>query len=221
MGVNIESRARVLAALGDPLRLEITDALTLGDLAPNALAEHLGISSNLLAHHLNVLEEAGVLSRKKSHSDRRRTYVHLHAQVLPDAMPRFELTRPSRVIFVCTHNSARSIMAEAMFRRVSSLPCASAGTHPAGTIHPRTRKLAARKGLRIDKDTPSSLSSRIGSRELVVSVCDAVREELGDVPQARIHWSIADPAEVDTDAAFTAAAESIERRVEALARSIG
>lgn len=219
--MNIESRARVLAALGDPLRLEIADALTLGDLAPDALVDRLGITSSLLAHHLNVLEDAGLLSRTKSHSDRRRTYVHLNSQVLPHVMPNVELARPTKVLFVCTQNSARSILAEAMFREVSSLPCASAGTHPAEAIHPRTRRVAARRGLRIDKDAPSALNRRIGSRDLVVSVCDSVREEVNALPHSSVHWSIADPAELNTDAAFMEAAEIIEARVVNLARHTG
>lgn len=219
--MNIKSRAQVLAALGDPLRLEIADALTLGDLAPDALVDRLGITSSLLAHHLNVLEDAGLLSRTKSHGDRRRTYLHLNSQLLPHVMPSSELGRPTQVIFVCTHNSARSILAEAMFREVSSLPCASAGTHPAESIHPRTRKVAARKGLRIEKNVPSALSRRVGSRDLVVSVCDAVREEVDALPHSSIHWSIVDPAEKNTDEAFVAAAEIIEDRVANLARHIG
>lgn len=219
--MNIESRARVLAALGDPLRLAIADALTLGDLAPDALADRLGVSSNLLAHHLNVLEEAGILSRSKSHGDRRRTYIQLHSELLPRVLPGVSIDRPARVLFVCTHNSARSILAEAMFRQVSSLPCASAGTHPAEAIHPRARKVAARKGLHIKKDAPTALSRRIGSRDLVVSVCDSVREEVEALPHSSIHWSIADPAEPNTDAAFMQAAENIEGRVTNLARQIG
>lgn len=219
--MNIESRAQVLAALGDPLRLEIADALTLGDLAPDALAYRLGVSSNLLAHHLNVLEEAGILSRSKSHGDRRRTYIQLHSELLPHALPSISIDRPGKVLFVCTHNSARSILAEAMFRRVSSLPCASAGTHPAEAIHPRARKVAAHKGLDIEKEAPSALSQRIGSRDLVVSVCDSVREEVIALPHSSIHWSIADPAELNTDAAFMKAAEIIEGRVANLACQIG
>ena len=53
-------RAAVFAALGEPVRLEIVDRLAAGDLAPGDLAAELGIGTNLLAHHLHVLEAAGV-----------------------------------------------------------------------------------------------------------------------------------------------------------------
>lgn len=218
--MNIEERARVMAALGDPLRLEIADALTLSDLSPDSLAEHLGISSNLLSHHLRVLEVAGVITRSKSHNDRRRTYVHLREGVIPRALPQVIGQRPARVLFICTHNSARSILAEAMFRQASSVPCASAGTQPSSNIHPRTLATASRMGLSMKKSRPTALSRNLGRQDLVVSVCDAVREELGALPQKHIHWSIADPAEVNTDAAFSRAAAEIEKRVAVLAEQV-
>lgn len=218
--MNIEERARVMAALGDPLRLEIADALTLSDLSPDSLAENLGISSNLLSHHLRVLEEARVITRSKSHNDRRRTYVQLRDGVIPQALPQFMAERPARVLFICTHNSARSILAEAMFRQASSIPCASAGTQPSTNIHPRTVTTASRLDLRIEKSRPTALSRKLGRRDLVVSVCDAVREELGALPQQHIHWSIGDPAEANTDAAFSRAAAEIEKRVAVLAEQV-
>ena len=58
---HLEDRARVLRAMGDPTRLAILDALTLGDTAPDALSAELGIKGNLLAHHLKVLETAGLI----------------------------------------------------------------------------------------------------------------------------------------------------------------
>ena len=72
-----ERRAAVHAALGEPVRLAIVDRLGPGDASPGELAEAVGLGSNLLAHHLKVLEEAGVIRRVRSEGDRRRSYVQL------------------------------------------------------------------------------------------------------------------------------------------------
>jgi protein-tyrosine-phosphatase len=107
-----------------------------------------------------------------------------------------------------------------MFRQVSSIPCASAGTQPAAIIHPRTVATASRINLVLNKSRPTALTAKLGRGDLVVSVCDAVREELTELPQNHIHWSIADPAEVDTDAAFSRTAAEIEKRVAILAEQV-
>src|SRR2546429_468684 len=70
-------RATVHAALADPARLQITDTLLAGDASPSELAAMLAMPSNLLAHHLHVLEQAGVITRRRSEGDRRRTYLRL------------------------------------------------------------------------------------------------------------------------------------------------
>ena len=77
MNKTLAARAARHAALGDPLRLQIVDPLAWGDLTPGDLAAALGLTSNLLAHHLGVLEAAGLVSRRRSEADRRRSYVSL------------------------------------------------------------------------------------------------------------------------------------------------
>lgn len=67
----------VHAALGDPSRLAIVDQLTGSDRSPQELQELLGVPSNLLAHHLDVLAAAGLIERSRSSGDGRRRYVHL------------------------------------------------------------------------------------------------------------------------------------------------
>src|SRR6476646_10558093 len=75
--VPVERRAAVHMALGEPVRLTIVDRLGPGDASPGELAEAVGLGSNLLAHHLKVLEDAGVIRRVRSEGDRRRSYVQL------------------------------------------------------------------------------------------------------------------------------------------------
>ena len=74
---DVVARAAVHAALADPARLLITDTLAVGDVSPSDLADMLAMPSNLLAHHLHVLEQAGLLTRRRSEGDRRRSYVQL------------------------------------------------------------------------------------------------------------------------------------------------
>src|ERR1700735_5555229 len=74
---DLARRAAVHAALADPTRLLITDALDGCDVSPSELATLLGMPSNLLSHHLNVLEQTGLISRHRSEGDRRRNYLRL------------------------------------------------------------------------------------------------------------------------------------------------
>lgn len=214
---SLEARARVLQALGDPVRLGVVDRLRLQDLSPDALAADLGVPGNLLAHHLKVLEKAGVVERQHSQHDRRRVYVRLVEGSLSGLLAEAsELTAP-RVIFVCTHNSARSVLAEALWREASDVPTASAGTDPASAINPRARAAARAAGLQVDSVTPRALADVLRPDDLVVSVCDAVNEELGPLPNTRIHWSVPDPSRVGTARAFTGAVGDLRDRVHHLA----
>src|SRR5688500_18450022 len=75
----LERRAAVHAALGDPARLAIVDALLFGEASPSELQDLLAMPSNLLAHHVKVLERAEVVTRHRSEGDRRRTHLALAA----------------------------------------------------------------------------------------------------------------------------------------------
>jgi protein-tyrosine-phosphatase/DNA-binding HxlR family transcriptional regulator len=215
-----DRRARVFSALGEANRLAVVDLLQVQDLSPDALAAALEIPGNLLAHHLKVLETAGVITRTHSQNDRRRMYIQLVDGALDGLLPQPGTLTAPRVVFVCTHNSARSVLAEALWRTVSDVPSASAGTHPADRVNPRAVKAARRAGLALDGAAPRSIEAVLLPDDLVVSVCDTVNEELGDLPNSHVHWSIPDPARVDTDAAFTAALSDISDRVEHLAPRI-
>jgi protein-tyrosine-phosphatase/DNA-binding transcriptional ArsR family regulator len=217
-----EARAATFAALGEPVRLALVDRLVLGDASPGELAAEVGLSSNLLAHHLRVLQQAGVIRRVRSEGDQRRSYVQLRLEnptVLAAAVSG-ELrsgTGPiRRVLFVCTANSARSQLAAATWNQLSSIPATSAGTHPGPRIHPRATKLARRRGLVLDKRRPTHLEHMLAEGDLLVAVCDNAHEELHPAIR-RLHWSIPDPVPVDTDHAFETAYSDIERRVHNLA----
>jgi len=211
--------ARLFAALGDVTRLRILQGICLQDLSPDALALRLGISGNLLAHHLRTLQEAGLIARLHSQHDRRRTYIQSTAGRWPwlaDLVQDGGVLRTPRVLFVCTHNSARSVLAEALWRQLSPVPCASAGTRPAARVNPRARRAARTLGLPMRALGPQSLDEVMRADDLLVSVCDAVNEELPAAPNHRLHWSIPDPSAVDTDAAFVEASGLLRQRVERL-----
>ena len=203
------------AALGDPGRLAVVDALALGDRSPGELGELLGMPSNLLAHHLRLLEQVGLVERARSEADKRRTYVRLVPSAFP-AAPVRRLAAP-RVVFVCTHNSARSQFASALWARRSAVPVASAGTHPARRVHRRAASVARRHGLRLDEARTADVADVVRPDDLVVAVCDSAYEELG---RAGLHWAVPDPVRADTQAAFERAFEEIEQRVDRLADAI-
>lgn len=211
--MSVARRAAVYAALGDEARLRIVDILTSGDAAPSELAEALGMPSNLLAHHLKVLREVGLVSSHRSQGDGRRQYLRLREPALVVAPQR--AFAPSRVVFVCTANSARSHLAAALWRRASHVPSTSAGTHPADRIDPGAIDVAGRHDLPLPRLRPRDLADVIGEGDLVITVCDLAHEEPG-VPH-ELHWSIPDPVRVGTDAAFDTVYDEIEGRVRALA----
>ena len=210
------SRVARFAALGDPVRLAITDLLHDDDLSPDSLMASLQIPGNLLAHHLKILTEVGLITRTRSQADGRRTYLHLALDGFDDLLPTASTINTRRVVFVCTENSARSVMAEAIWRDVSSVPVSSAGTDPAYRINPRTRTAIRRAGLLLEQREPRDLDEVLKPSDLIVSVCDAVNEKLVNRSNSRLHWSIADPARVGNDAAFAQTFDEIRGRVLAL-----
>lgn len=215
----VRERARVHAALGEPARLAIVDRLVLGDAAPTELGRELGLPSNLLAHHLKLLEQAGVVERSRSEGDHRRTYLSLRLQALEDLAPEGVRTAP-RVVFVCTHNSARSQLAAALWTRQSPVPATSAGTHPAARVHPRAAAVARSHGLSLARARTSVVDEVLHGGDLVVAVCDNAHEELTALAGDRLHWSVRDPARADTDEAFEQAFRDIAARIERLAPAV-
>lgn len=206
-------RAAKHAALGDPSRLRIVDLLTLGDLSPTEIRLALSIPSNLIAHHLNVLESAGIVGRSRSEADKRRSYVHLTETALDALMPG-RVERAERVVFVCTANSARSQLAAALWATRSSIPVTSGGTHPSDRIEEGTVAAASRHGLALPGGRPRALDDVVTGTDFVVTVCDMAHE---DGVTGHLHWSIPDPVRVGTEAAFDAAYAELDRRVADLA----
>jgi protein-tyrosine-phosphatase/DNA-binding HxlR family transcriptional regulator len=210
----LERRAAVHAALADPARLAISDALGDGDASPSELTVLLGMPSNLLAHHLRVLEQAGLVTRHRSEGDRRRTYLRLVPGVL-ESLAGVSRRTACRVLFVCTANSARSHLAASLWRRASAVPAASAGTRPAAAIDPGAIATAARHHLPLPRLRPRRISDVRHDGDLLVTVCDLAHEELGG--QAHLHWSVPDPVPSGNPGSFDLALTELRRRVDLLA----
>jgi ArsR family transcriptional regulator, arsenate/arsenite/antimonite-responsive transcriptional repressor / arsenate reductase (thioredoxin) len=204
-------RTSIYAALADPGRLAIVDRLSLGDASPSELQALLSMPSNLIAHHLNILQKANVTRRVRSEGDRRRIYVSLNSEALESILPS-PVRRAERVVFVCTQNSARSQLAVAIWHRHSKLPATSAGTHPVSEIHPGALAAARRHQLPVQARTPLHVNSVLAPGDLAVVVCDRAHEEFpGELP--RIHWSIPDPVRASAPEAFDRTIDALTKRI--------
>jgi ArsR family transcriptional regulator, arsenate/arsenite/antimonite-responsive transcriptional repressor / arsenate reductase (thioredoxin) len=216
-GPSIRRRARIHAALGEPARLAIVDTLTVGDASPGEIARSLDLPTNLVAHHLKVLQDAGLVGRTRSEGDRRRTYLRLEPEALAVLAPP-PLTDVARVVFVCTHNSARSQLAAALWAQRGCTPTASAGTQPAPRVHPRAITVARRHGLTLNPTGTAHVADIVHDDDLVIAVCDNAHEDLTVGIRPRLHWSV--PAPADSDAAFEAAFTDLAGRIDRLAPAL-
>jgi protein-tyrosine-phosphatase len=127
------------------------------------------------------------------------------------------------VLFLCTGNSARSQMAEALLRELSgdAAEAASAGSDPK-PLHPQAVRAMRGRGLDIAGRPTKHLGAFAGERfDYVVTLCDRVREVCPEFPGAAlVHWSIPDPAAEGDEAAFERTAAELELRIRFLLHTI-
>src|SRR5262249_41022822 len=214
-----QAPAGLHAAWGEPARLAIAARRVLGDVSPGDLGRELGLPSNLLAHHLTVLEQAGVVQRSRSEGDRRRTYVRLRTAALAVLSPPSTRTAP-RVVFVCTRNSARSQLAAAVGQRRSGVPATSAGPRPADRVHPLAVAVARQHGLSLARARTAHIDQVLRADDLVIAVCDNAHEQLSGRAAGRLHWSVPDPARSGTRDAFDDALRELAGRIDRLAPAV-
>jgi arsenate reductase len=129
------------------------------------------------------------------------------------------------VLFLCTGNSCRSILGEATFNHLAppGWSAMSAGSQPAGYVHPRSLALLAREGIATDGYFSKSWEDLPATPDIVITVCASAAGEtcpayLG--PVLRTHWGVEDPAhatgsEAEIDAAFVTASRILRARIEA------
>ena len=213
MDPELARRAQTHAALGEPVRLAIVDDLTRSDRSPKELGQRHGLPTNLLAHHLAVLEDAGLIERFVSSGDRRRRYVRLDHHTLA-TLSLAPTPAPGTVLFICSHNSARAQLAAALYTASTGEDASSAGTHPAQRVHPGAVAAAHRAGLDLHHARPRLLDPD-ETADSVVTVCDRAHEEL-PLGAGWLHWSIPDPVAIGTDAAFDAVVDHLRARIATL-----
>lgn len=229
----------VLQLAGHPLRWQLLGALARSDRSVSELTDLVGHPQNLVSYHLGKLRDAALVTSRRSSFDRRDAYYTLHLDRLRDALagagaalhpglaggPAPQGAEPAaRVLFLCTGNSARSQVAEALARSRSGgrVEARSAGSHPKA-LHPlAVRAMAEVHGIDISAHRAKHLEEVAGERfDRVVTLCDRVREvcpELPGGPEA-VHWSTPDPAGAAGDddgcsyAAFRSLAEELDTRV--------
>jgi protein-tyrosine-phosphatase/DNA-binding transcriptional ArsR family regulator len=236
-----ESPPGFLGLVGHPVRWRLLSELAHSDRRVGELCALLGRRQSLVSYHLQRLRSERLVSRRRSTADGRDSYysldfeqcgellsgtgVALHPGLRLQRAParRGELPRHSAaVLFLCTGNSARSQIAEALARHLSggAVDAVSAGSHPK-SLHPNAVRVLAARGIDIAGATTKSLE-RFTSNHFgyVISLCDRVREVCPEFPEHPdlIHWSVPDPAkegetDQDTYPAFQRTREELETRV--------
>ena len=213
-----------LQLAGHPLRWRLLGELARSDRTVHELTGLVGEPQNLVSYHLGKLRDARLVAMRRSSADRRDAYYTADLTRLGGLLsatggalhPGLRLTRaspdgaapgavkPVRVLFLCTGNSARSQMAEALAiaRSGGVIRAYSAGSQPK-PIHPNAvRVMRDEYGLDLSAQVSKHLDAFAGQRfDWVISLCDRVREvcpEFPDRPEV-LHWSIPNPATGDGD----------------------
>ena len=222
---------------GHPLRWRLLGELARSDRRVRELVALVSEPQNLVSYHLRKLREAGLVGARRSTFDARDAYYHLDLASCAGALaaagpalhpglrlapaPAVAPARGCRVLFLCTGNSARSPVAEALLRQQSEQAVvASAGSHPK-PLHPDTVRVLRGYGIELAGREPQHLSALDGqSFDFVITLCDRVREVCPEFPgpAQQLHWSIQDPAAAgtsgqDTYPAFEHMAAELHTRI--------
>lgn len=215
----INQPPELLKLLAHDLRWGILKTLSTSDHRVQELVSLVNEPMNLVSYHLKKLREDGIVTTRRSEADGRDIYYSLDVGKLRDLFqaagaalhpgivynkslePMPKTSQPLKVLFVCTHNSARSQMAEALLRnRVGErMAVSSAGSQPTA-LHPDAISTMDRLGIDIRGQHSKSLQDFDGQAfDYVITVCDRAREVCPTFPgnDAYLHWGFADPATIE------------------------
>jgi protein-tyrosine-phosphatase/DNA-binding transcriptional ArsR family regulator len=237
-----------LQLIGDPLRWQLQCELARSDRRVGELCELVGKPQSLVSYHLRELRTAGLVSARQSAADGRDTYYRarvgrcaelLHAagaalhpavRLEPaDTVPKTARGHRPKVLFLCTGNSARSQIAEALTEERSrgAVVARSAGSRPK-PLHPNAVRVMAERSIDISGRRTKRLDRFARTRfDMVITLCDKVREVCPEFPGPPVtaHWSMADPAADGDDEtsypAFLRTADEIDERVGLLVAQLG
>ena len=203
-----------LRLAGDQLRWNLLRELARSDQRVGDLIAAVGQPQSLVSYHLRKLRSGGLVTGRRSSADGRDTYYRLDlgrcAELLAGTgqglHPALELVPPAppdhgsvrgRVLFLCTGNSSRSQMAEALLRhRAPLVEVASAGSRPK-PLHPNAVAVMREHGIDISGHRSKHLDEFAGQHfDHVISLCDKVREVCPEFPGHPdvVHWSMPDPS---------------------------
>lgn len=231
-----------LQLAGHPLRWRLLEELARSDRIVHELTGLVGEQQNLVSYHLGKLREGALVTAHRSSADRRDTYyaldlarfgvmlagagraLHPGLNLVPPSRDN-AVIGPARVLFLCTGNSARSQMAEALIRARSrgAIEAFSAGSAPKA-LHPNAvRVMREDYGIDLSAQTSKHIDTFAGQPfDWVISLCDRVREVCPPFPDhpETVHWSIANPATGERDDAthplFQQTAADLARRIDFL-----
>ena len=202
-----------------PLRWRLLRELVQSDRTVRELTVLIDEPQSLVSYHLRLLREGGLVSARRSSADGRDSYYTIDLNACRDALlsagaalhPALRLAvstadpgqlpssrRRTRVLFLCTGNSARSQIAEALVEQISagSVDAASAGSNPK-PLHPNAVRALRSYGLDIGGRRTKHLDEFRSQRfDAVITLCDRVREVCPPFtarPEL-VHWSVPDPA---------------------------
>jgi len=210
-----------LRLVAHPVRWRLLQELVHSDRAVAELTDLLVAPQSLVSYHLGQLRAGELVSMRRSSADRRDSYyrvdlarcgelfqaaggaLHPGLRLVPaptasqSSGPR-RSRRRQRVLFLCTGNSARSQMAEALLHHHSegSVAAASAGSNPK-PLHPNAVRAMTRRGIDIGANRTKHLDEFVSERfDVVITLCDRVREVCPELPShpELVHWSMPDPA---------------------------
>ena len=227
---------------GNELRWRLARQLSKSDLKVGELTSSAGEAQNLVSYHLRILREAGLVRERRSSADGRDVYYSLERSAVTAALlgalaainPAAELAasgaaeapaggRLASVLFLCTGNSARSQIAEAILRELGGrhVTVRSAGTDPVG-VHPQVFEVLESRGVQVG-DLRSKSVAEFAEQvfDYVVTLCDIARSEpiaLAGKPRLA-HWSIPDP--VATRGGGAAVARAFERVANEIEMRVG
>ncbi|MEV4566046.1 MarR family transcriptional regulator [Nonomuraea sp. NPDC049419] len=239
------SPPEVLRLTGHPVRWRLLNELARGDLQVRELTALVGQKQSLTSYHLGQLRAGGLVTMRRSSADKRDTYysldlatcrtllmqagaaLHPGLRLIPAAPPPpQDGSAPLRVLFLCTGNSSRSQMAEALLRHLAGprAEAASAGSAPK-PLHPDAIRVMHERGLDMSAHRPKHLGEFTGRRfDRVITLCDRVREVCPDFPGApeTTHWSLPDPAAPDQGGypAFVRTADDLTTRIRFLLHTL-
>jgi ArsR family transcriptional regulator len=227
----------ILRLIADETRWRLVSDLRWSDRQVGEISARLNLPQNLVSYHLGALRQAGLVQIHRSDADGRALYYGLNLDTLHQGLraidrelhlassPQTPVMSTGPVLFVCTHNSARSQMAEGWLRHLSfgRVAARSAGTTPAA-LHPLAVQVMADSGIDIGHQHSKALDAVADLTPVaVVTVCDLAREECGTAQAAllQLHWSIPDPAKAvgtpaEQLATFRSARDQLRMRVQGL-----